>query len=230
MTRRAPFLLLLIATGVFAADDPYAVWGHGRPQDAIAPLHRLATASGRWDAWHDLGLAAAAAGERGRAAAWLVEAHRLAPERREPLDALRALGSSPPAGWFDRLGPLAWPGCGWSGVILCGLGGLALGWALAEKRRRGAALALGLVACVAAAPGQLALLADARQPLTAVVRDSHLLDSAGKPGEAVAAGTIVAREPQPPWAGRVLVRLGDGRRGYLPLADTEADPPGGAGP
>jgi tetratricopeptide (TPR) repeat protein len=208
------------------ADDPYALWSAGRPAAAIPALYAAAQASGRWDAWLDLGLAAAAAQDRPRAAAWLAEAARRAPERREPREALRALdpAHSIALSWSERLGPLAWPGTGWPAVVLLGGAGLALGLALAGRRRRASAAFLGCVALAAAAPGQLAGLRDARHELLAVARDSHLLDSAGNPGDALPAGTLAERELQQPWPERVFVRLADGRRGYLALVDTQAGP------
>jgi hypothetical protein len=227
MSRRpalAAVLAMLLAATCPAADDPYASWSHGRPQDALPGLLQRATADGGWDAWLDLGLAAAAAGDA-RATAWLLEARARAPEREEPRAALRALGATLPTDWFDRLGPLAWPGCGWPGVAALAIAGLALGLALTGRGRRGAGLAVAGAALVVAAPGQLASWHDGAIQLVATVRDTRLLDSAGNPGVAVAAGTVAVREPQS-WPGRVLVLLPDGRRGYLPLADTQA----GAGP
>lgn len=207
-------LLLLVAGAVAlaAADDPYAVWGHGRPQDAAPALRAEAERSGRWDAWLDAGLAAAAAGWRPHAIAALAEAHLRAPERREPRAALAAIGASPPTGWLDRLGPLALPGSGWPGLALAIAGGLALGLALAAPRRRAAA---GLVASAL----------DGARRYAVPLRDTHLLDSAGNPGATVAAGTIAERAAGEPWAGRVAVTLPDGRHGWLALADLRGVPP-----
>ena len=208
------------------ADDPYAAWSAGHPEAAIPALYASAQASGRWDAWLDLGLAAAAAQDRARAAAWLAEAARRAPERREPREALRALDPAQGVAlsWSEHLGPLAWPGTGWTAVALLAAAGLALGHALAGQRRRGAAALVGCAALAAVAPGQLAQARDARHELLATARESHLLDSAGNPGDALPAGTLAEREAQAPWAGRVLVQLADGRRGYLAIVDTKAEP------
>ena len=230
LPRRARGVLLALLLGAVAplagADDPYAVWSGGHPDAAIPALYAAAQASGRWDAWLDLGLAAAAAQDRPRAAAWLAEAARRAPERREPREALRALDPAQGVAlsWSERLGPLTWPGTGWSAVALLAGAGLALGLALAGRRRRGAATLIGCAALAAVAPGQLAQLHDSRHELFATARDSHLLDSAGNPGDALPAGTVAEREAQAVWAGRVLVHLPDGRRGYLALVDTRAEP------
>ncbi len=228
--RQARALLLALLLGALAplvgADDPYAVWSAGHPAAAIPALYATAQASGRWDAWLDLGLAAAAAEDRPRAAAWLAEAARRAPERREPREALRALDPAQGVAlsWSERLGPLTWPGTGWTAVTLLAAAGLALGLALAGRRRRGTVAFIGCAALVAVSPGQIAQLHDARHELFATVRDSHLLDSAGNPGDALPAGTVAEREAQPLWAGRVLVHLADGRRGYLAIVDTTAEP------
>jgi len=216
----ACLLLALLRCGITAADDPYQMWGLGRPQAAIPLLLRQAQQSDRWDAWFDLGVAAAAAGKRGPAVSWLLAAHHRAPERAEPMTALRALGIALPPTWLDRLGPLAWSGCGWPGVVVLAIAALSLGYACLARRRRGLALTLGLIAGACAAPGQIAAWSDRRTDLIAVVHATRLLDSAGNPEEPVPAGTPVVRDPQPPWAGRLLVTLLDGRRGYLPLADT----------
>lgn len=218
------FLLLVALITLNGAEDPYAAWGHGRPQDAITALHQTAVSSDRWDAWLDLGLAAAAADQRGKAVAWLVLAHNAAPEQTEPREALTVLGATLPARWLDRLGPLALPGIGWQGLAILALGGLAAGHALTGRRRRGLAVGLALLALCLALPGQLAWQHDHRQILVATVRDSHLVDSTGTPQDAVPAGTIAIRAAPEAWAGRVLVTLADGRRGYLAQADLDASP------
>lgn len=106
--------------------------------------------------------------------------------------------------------------------MVLAIAALSLGYACLGRRRRRLALALGLIAGAGAAPGQIAAWGDGRTDLIAVVHATRLLDSAGNPEEPVPAGTPVLRDPQPPWAGRLLVTLPDGRRGYLPIADTIA--------
>jgi hypothetical protein len=219
----AGMLLLLALAHARGADDPYQLWSHGRPLDAIPALLLQAQGSDRWDAWLDLGLAAAAGGERGRAAAWLVAARARAPERDEPRAALRALGIELPPSWHSRCGPLAWPGSGWPGVVLLGLIGIALGHAVAAPRGRAAGLLVALLGAMAVAPGLGARILDGRLALVAVVRDTQLLDSTGSPAGAVAGGTVAVQESATPWSGRLRVTLADGRRGYLAIADTRAD-------
>lgn len=218
------FLLVGFLATVHGADDAYAAWGHGRPQDAVAPLHAAAVDSDRWDAWLDLGLAALAAGRRSEGVAWVVAAHRRAPERAEPRQALRAIDVALPHGWLDRLGPLALPGVGWSGLGLLTLAGLGLGYGLCATRRRTAALAIGGALLVLALPGRLAYDHDQARLLVVAVRDSQLYDSAGHPLSAVPAGTVLEQESAAEWAGRVLVHDLQGHRGLLPLADTIARP------
>lgn len=206
-----------------AADDPYAAWGHGRPQDAIAGLHDRAKQSNHWDDWCDLGLAAVAADRHGDGTAWLVTAHRLAPEQRAPRQALRAIDVTLPNGWLDTLGPLAMPGLGWGGLVLLCLGGLALGYAAVGRRRLPPAL-IGVGLLVLALPGRLAYDLDRSRLLVATVRDSQLYDSAGRPIGAVPEGTVLEQESTQVWAERILVHDQQGRRGHLPLADTIARP------
>ena len=213
------------------ADDPYQLWSHGHPQEALPALLAEAQSSDRWDAWLDLGLAAAAAHDSGRAIAWLLLAHERAPERDEPREALRALGIELPDSWFTRLGPLAWPGCGWPAMLLMVVAGLAFGYACLAPARRAALALSGAGICALIAPGQFALEAELRHPLIAAVRDTRLLDSTGTPGALVPMGTVAVRDAQTPWSGRVLVILPNGSRGYLPIADTIADaPPAGQAP
>lgn len=206
-----------------AADDPYAAWGHGRPQDAIAGLYERAQQSNRWDDWCDLGLAALAADRQGDGTAWLVNAHRLAPEQRAPRQALRATDVTLPNGWLDTLGPLALPGLGWSGLVLLCLGGLALGYAVVARRRMPPAL-IGVGLLLIALPGRVAYDHDRGRLLVATVRDSQLYDSAGRPIGAVPEGTVLEQESTQVWAERILVHDQQGRRGHLPLADTIARP------
>jgi hypothetical protein len=225
--RKSCAVMMLVAaalTMVHSADDPYATWGHGRPQDAIAGLHQQATASDRWDAWFDLGLAALAAGRDGEGTAWLLAAHRRAPERTEPRQALRAIDVTPPIGWLDRLGPLALPGLGWSGLVLITLAGLPLGFGTCARGRRWAAIAAGAGLLLVAIPGRVAWEHDTGRLLVAAVRDSQLYDSAGRPIAAIPAGTVLEQESAEMWAERILVHDAQGHRGHLPLADTIAKP------
>lgn len=221
-------LALLLMLGAWVslrgADDPYAAWGHGRPQDAIPSLHQRATASDRWDAWFDLGLAALAAGRQGDGIAWLLAAHQRAPERPEPRQALRVIDVTPPAGWLDRLGPLAVPGLGWCGLALITVAGLLLGYGLCARHRRAAMLLTGAGLLLVAVPGRLAWEHDQARRLVATVRDSQLYDSAGRPVAAIPAGTVLEQEAAEAWAERILVHDAQGRRGHLPLADTIARP------
>ena len=215
---------LLIFTSAWCVDDPYAAWGHGRPQDAIAELHRQATTSNRWDAWFDLGLAACAAGRQGDGAAWLVTAHRLAPERLEPRQALRAAQVNLPLGWLDRLGPLALPGLGWLGLTCIALGGITLGFACAIRGRRTMPVLIGGALLLSALPGRIAWEHDHARQLVVTVRNSQLYDSSGHPIAAIAAATVLEQESLTAWAERILVHDEAGQRGHLPLADTIAQP------
>jgi hypothetical protein len=217
-------LLLILALPLSAAEDPYALWSNGQPERAQSGLFERASASGRWDAWLDAGLAAAAANDRGHAAAWLLEALRRAPERPEPRRALSALGCALPAAWLDRVGPLALPGTGWVGVGMLALSGFAFGLAFLTRGRRSMFCTIGALALVAALPGQIALYLDGRRELIAVVTDTHLLDNSGSPRQSLAAGTVVIKEPHAPWSNRYLVSLLDGTRGFVPLTDCAASP------
>lgn len=224
--RTSWMLLLLVGATLLAdgADDPYAAWGHGRPQDALAELHQRAVAHDRWDAWLDLGLAAIAAGRQGEGTAWLLAAHQRAPERAEPRQALRAINVVPPSGWLDRLGPLALPGLGWGGLVLLTLAGVLLSYGLAARRRRMPLVLIGAGLLVVVLPGRLAWEHDQGRLLVATVRDSQLYDSTGRPVVAIPAGTVLEQESLEVWAERILVHDADGHRGHLPLADTIAKP------
>lgn len=227
MIRIAALLLLLVA-GLPAADgldQAYAAWSQGRAAEAIPALHAAAVADDRWDRWCDLGLAAAAAGDPGRAAAWLLEAHHRAPGASEPVQALTALGVELPTTWSQLLGPVAIPGTTAAGPLLLALAAACLGYAAVGRRRRPALIA-GAALLVLALPGQLARQLDAGHHLVAVVAPSHLLDSTGEPitGSALPPGTVAVREHPREWSGRIAVRLSDGRRGWLPRADTIAEP------
>lgn len=204
-----------------AAIDPYAAWASGHPQDAIAALHERALSSQRWDAWFDVGLAAAAAGDKGHAAAWLLIAQRHAPERDEPRTALLANGTPLPPTWCDRLGPVAWPGTGVLGIVVLGLAGLALGWAVAGRKHRGLAVSVGLGALLLGTPGVIAVWHDSHAAFAAIVRDTNLLDSAGNPLGPLSAGTVVERDSNATWSGRSVIALPDGRRGLVAAGDVE---------
>jgi hypothetical protein len=212
-------LLLLLALGALGAADPYDVWAQGRPHEALQPLIAAAQGSDRWDAWLDAGLAAAAASERGMAVACLAAAHNRAPERSEPREALRALGSPLPSSWCERAGPIAVPGIGWSGVILLGCAGLAFGGAISLRRGRGVYLLLGCVFSLVAAPGVAATWLDGRTTWVATVHDSAALDSTGTPLRALPAGSLLEQAGDEVWAGRRLVRLGDGSLAYVATSD-----------
>lgn len=220
-------LLVLCLTGLGASEleRAYDAWGQGRASEALPALHAAALAEDRWDRWYDLGLAAAAVGDTGRAAAWLLEAHHRAPGAARPRQALRALGVDLPPTWSGRLGPLALPGATLAGPLLLALAAACLGYAAVARRRR-PALLLGVALLLVALPGHLARQFDAGRVLVAVVAPSHLLDSTGEAiaDGALAPGTVARREDGREWAGRIAVRLSDGRRGWLPLADTHATP------
>ncbi len=227
--RRIAVLILItvflsLSQFVNAVEDPYAAWGHGRPQDAITPLHEQAEQSKRWDAWLDLGLAAAAAKRHGDAVAWIVQAHQLAPHRDEPRQALQALSVTIPPGWLDRLGPLALPGTGWLGIILLSGGALALGYGLFGTKHRKWTLIISAGLFVTALPGRLACDHDQTRGLTCAVKDTLLYDSTGTPVREVPAGTVLQQDQSTVWAERILITLPDGQRGFIPVVDTIATP------
>lgn len=218
MSRRQLLPLLFLAISLAAA-DPYDTWAQGRPGEAVTPLLAAARDSDRWDAWLDAGLAAAAAGQRGPALACLARAHHLAPERAEPREALRALGTDLPTTWCERAGPIGSPGTGWAGVALCTLAGLLLGgcWLLRRGRLLAAFAGGGLL--VVAAPGLAAMWLDRGQERLCAVRDTHALDSTGTPHQAIPEGTLLIRSGPEAWAQRVLVRLPDGSQAWVAQAD-----------
>lgn len=213
--------ILMLCSLAARADDAYALWSNGHPREALPGLQDNAIASDRWDAWFDLGLAAAASGDRGRACAWLLRARERAPERPEPREALLALGASLPPSWIERIGPLAVPGRGWLGCALMLVAGLGIGYAIFAKRWRQPAACAGILALCAALPGEAAAWADARIDLIAVVNDTQLLDSTGQAKQPLAAGTILVRESPTPWSQRWQVHLLDGHRGFVPIPDTD---------
>jgi hypothetical protein len=215
--------LLALFACASASEDPYALWSAGHPREALSALHERAVAANSWDAWFDLGLAAAAAGEHGRACAWLLQARELAPGRSEPREALLALGATLPSSWIERVGPLAVPGRGWIGFALMLVAGLGIGYAIAGRKFRQGAVIAGIVALALALPGELAVWVDARIDLIAVVSDTQLLDSAGQAKQLLPAGTILIRESPTPWSERWQVRLQDGKRGFVPVPDTKVE-------
>lgn len=218
---------LLAAASTDTLEAAYTAWSQGRPIEALPALHEAAVTSDRWDAWLDLGLAAAAADQNGPAVAWLLKAHERAPTATEPLEALRALGCNPPASATARIGPLALPGTGILAAVLLLLGCGLLGYATFARQRRLSCLIAGILLSASTLPGIIAAWLDSQHHLAAVVSPSHLLDSTGTPLEdgAVAPGTLAQREPREAWNGRILVTLEDERRGWLPIASTEAPTP-----
>ena len=222
---RLPLCLMLLALPLLlSASDAYDAWAAGRPAEALPALHATALAGGRWDAWLDLGLAAADAGRRGPAVAWLVAAHRHAPQRPEPRQALAALGTPLPTGWIERLGPATWPGTGQAALPLALLAGVAFGWAIGWRRGRGAALVIGVLALAVLLPGVLATSADGRIAWAATTADTALLDASGRPLRTLPAGTLLTRVTSSAWAGHDAVRLSDGTAGWVPAADLVAGP------
>ncbi len=219
MIFRLALLLVVMACGHGAETaDSYAAWAQGRPQEAIAALGAVARTTNRWDAWMDLGLAHANAGDAGQAAVAFIVAHRTAAERPEPLAALRTVGATPPVTWIERLGPAAWPGVGWPGIGLAIVAGLGLGWAALGTRRRGLTAVIGTIALVGVLPGQIALRLDAAEPWATTLHECRLYDSAGNPGNPLPTATLVRRRGEA-WSGRIPVELIDGRRGFVPTGD-----------
>jgi len=217
-------LMLLLTVPRLVADDAYDSWAAGRPAEALPSLHAAAVASDRWDAWLDLGLAAAAAGRRGPATAWLVSAHRHAPHRPEPRQALAALGSPLPRTWLDRLGPCAWPGNGAVAMPLALLVGMGLGWSIGWRRARGWALIGAGLALLLLLPGVVGGWMDGRRDWAAATADTALLDASGRALRPLPAGTLLERVSGPGWAGHVAVRDLDGAFGWIPAADLVAAP------
>lgn len=204
--------------------DPYAAWANGRPTDAIPALYQQAQASDRWDAWYDCGLAAGAAGDKGRAAVWLLAAHHRAPERAEPRHALIINGTPLPASWLDKIGPVALPGLGIPGVIVLLCAGLSIGWACTGRRGRGWTAVVGTLLVLITVPGIVGMILDGHTHYAAAVRDTHLLDSSGNPVVALPAGTIVIQHPGEAWAGRLVVSIPNGQRGLIAQSDIVAQP------
>ncbi|MFW5859807.1 MAG: hypothetical protein ACOCYP_07240 [Planctomycetota bacterium] len=224
-------LLLLVCLHLHAAETmspvegAYAAISQGRPAEAVGPLHAHARGSQVWHRWYDCANAAWAAGHPGHAAAWFLHAATLAPAEPAPRAALAAMELDPPPTWIARMGLLGVLLRGVAGLGLLFCGGALLGWALLGPRRhRLVAAVAGAVLLTVALPVQIALQLDRAHlaQWNAVVRNTHLLSSTGTPTRPLPAGTLVRRLPREPWAGQVLVDLGNGRRGYVALADLDA--------
>lgn len=211
---------LVCALPGHAAEDPYAAWHAGRPGEAIPTLRAKAEAVDTWQAWYDLGLCAAAAEDHGLAAAALVAAQRRAPWRSEPRQVLSLLGQRLPPSAVAWLGPLAWPGLGWPGLILAACAGICLAAGFVWPRRRFLLLSSGGLALLLILPGTLAAWREAQITLLAIPHDTSLLDATGRVVGAIEAGTVVRQISPQAWQDRYLVDLGDGVRGYVPTADT----------
>ncbi len=213
------FALALSLSRLGASEEPYALWQHGRPAEAVPALRDIAEHSDQWQAWYDLGLAAAAANQPGPAAAWVLKAHMRAPWRAEPRHALTVLGSPPPAGWLTWLGPVAWPGTGWSAVVIAALAGLSFAAACIARNKRSGWLVGALVATLIVAPGLVASFHDTRQPLAVILQSTQLLDASGHPLRSLPAGLITTLLDHEAWQERRLVMLADGTRGYVSVVD-----------
>ena len=205
-------LILLMACACLAAADPYQAWSQGRPAESAAALAAEATSA---VTWCDAGLAYAAAGEQGLAVAALLRAHRLDPTLDEPRLALRSLGCALPPTMIERVGPLALPGRGWVAVAVLALAGVALGLALSAARWRIWWATGSVLLAVVAAPGVVGRALDARQPWATVVSASPAVDATGALVTNLAPGTLLQRIGDQVWAGRLAVRLPDGRAVFV---------------
>lgn len=210
-------------TARMAPAQAYDCIAQGRPREALACLRERAQTLATWHDWYDAGRAAIEAGERPHAIAWLLRAHQLAPAAPEPRRALLRLGIEPPPTWLDRLGLWGRLTAGLTGGLALALGGAALGYAASARAGRLTALLTGCALLLATLPAQLALTLDAHgsPALSVVVHPSCLLSSTGRPQADLEAGTVIERLPRDPWSGRVLVRLADGRTGYVALTDLD---------
>ncbi len=200
-----------------ATDD---AWAQGRPAETLPALVAEAERTATWHAWQDAALCAAAAGERGQAAAYLMEARRRAPGRDEPRQAMAVLGIAGPVLLTDRIGPIAIPGSGWAGVAVLLIAGLAIGaWIMPWRGPRQVWLpVVAVVALLLAGPGVVAAWIDAADRHAATIHDTQLLDATGAPVTALTAGTVV-EVVGPAWSHRLPVRLEDGRSGFIPAGD-----------
>ncbi len=227
LTRTALWLqtLLLLTGGIlstFAAEADYQAWAQGRPAEALAGLEQQAFSdTERWDYWYDLGLAAAEAGQEGKAIAWLLQARERAPHEEDIHTALTALQVQLPTQWTDTLGPLAWPGMGIYGIILLFIAGLLLGAAVCISKRRGLSILTGSFLLALVLPGVIAQTRDASISYRSIVQDTHLLDSTGHPITPLRTGSILIQERELP-GGRLLVQLPQGQRGFVEGADCTA--------
>jgi hypothetical protein len=212
-------LLLLMLSWCYAENDPYDVWGHGRPHDAVAPLVEQAKKSGQWHDWLDSALAAAAAEQTGDAIAYALIAHQLAPHELAPRQTLSALNVAVPSGWMDRLGPLAIPGSGVIGLILLSCGAFCFGLCLTGKKYRLMTGLIGASLLIIALPGRLSHDHDRQRGLLSTVRPSILYDATGTPLSDIALGNVVRPLDHKHWTDRLLVETSDKKRGFIPLVD-----------
>lgn len=213
-----------------ASDAAYVPWQQGRPLESLPLLWERARSTPRWSQWHDAGLCAAAAQQSAAASLALLQAHRLAPWRSEPLSALNALtdAQAPPlAGRW--LGPLAMLGDGWWGLLLAVVIGLAVAWWALLRRWSRLAMALSILGALALIPALVLRTVDASQQWLVVAAPTHLLDVSGLPVAALASGQVVVAEAGPSPSGQQRVRLviaaeasdGAGRVevGFVPQSD-----------
>jgi hypothetical protein len=206
------FLLALVWVAGLSAADPYQAWSQGRPAESAPDLAAAATTA---HGWTDAGLAYAAAGDQGQAVAALLRAHRQDPTLAEPRQALRALGAALPPTVTERVGPLGWPGRGWCAVGLLALAGLALGLAMSAPRGRRWWAVGGVLVAVITAPGVAGRVLDARQAWTTVLTAHPAVDATGALVTDLAPGTLLRRINDQVWAGRLAVRLPDGRAVFV---------------
>lgn len=209
-------LLGLIVSGAMGATtDPYQAWSQGRPSESVQALIERAESHDTWHAWYDAGLCAASADQPGLASQALLEAHRRAPLRTEPLQALRTVGSDVPRTRVEHLGWLVWPARGWPMLIVSVLAGLAGGLAIMVRPWRGALVTVTVVGVLAVTPGLIAGWLDQREAVMTwrVVHQSVWLeDSTGEPLAAVSAGDLVQlATTNGTWNERVLVQAGEQR-------------------
>jgi hypothetical protein len=213
-------LLALLASPVAGAEDPYATWRQGRPQEAWPGLLRSAAAGDDWRDWFDAGLAAHDAGRDGIAVACLARSFVRDPTRTEPRIAIAEITGRSPDSWTARCGPFAGIARGWTGAIWILLTGLGLGYGLRGRRWRGAALAGGGVLLALFLPVRLAVERDLRLPLLVAVEDCALADTTGRWQADIAAGTLLHHDRSTAWGDRHHVRLPDGSTGFVPRRQT----------
>jgi hypothetical protein len=213
-------LLLAVLLGLAAAepiDAAYTAWNQGRPAEAIPALRQAATSSDHWAAWCNLGLAAAAAGQRGPAVVWLLEAHRRAPAAHQPIQALAVLETEVPVSWSAELGPIAALGQSWFALLAALIAGGGLAAGLLGTRARIPAVSIGLIAALSILPGLIAAWHDASRHFVATAQATALLDSAGRPLTELAPGTVLTLLAPEPHGGRYRVRTPGGQLGSVPV-------------